>query len=283
MTLRATVLIPAHDEASVITRTLRPLRAAAEAGVLKLVVIANGCADATAKVAASACPSAVVLETAIPGKTQALNLGFGTEAVAGLPVLCLDADLEVSEAGLLALVRAVEQGALAAVGRMTVDATKASPLVRAYQRAWALNPYFAKGKFGGVFALAHPVARQVFPLPAVTGDDEFLRRSLDPARVAFVPECQFVAQSPRTLASLHATRKRALRGARQVQRLGLANPTPSSATQMLRAGLAAPRRLGDLVVFFAVVGMTRLSLALEPKGKPQIWERDLTTREGRAQ
>ena len=43
MSLRATVLVPAHNEASVITRTLTPLRAAAEAGVLRVVVIANGC------------------------------------------------------------------------------------------------------------------------------------------------------------------------------------------------------------------------------------------------
>lgn len=280
MTLRATVLVPAHNEASVIARTLRPLCAAVEAGTLKVVVIANGCTDATAAVAADTCPNAVVLETSIPGKTHAMNLGYASAAVAGLPVLCLDADLEVTAAGLLALVSAIESGASAAVGRMIVDDAKASAVVRAYQRAWAMNPYFSKGKFGGVFALSHDVARSVFPLPSVTGDDEFLRRSIDAARVAYVPSCQFVAQSPRTLSSLFATRKRALRGARQVQRLGLANPTPSSAVQMLRAGFAAPRRLADLAVFFAIVGMTRVALSLEKTGAPKVWERDMTTREG---
>lgn len=277
MTRRATVLVPAHNESSVIARTLRPLCAMIATGQVSLIVIANGCSDDTAQAVAAACPLATVLQSPVASKTQALNLGM-TAADPSLPVLCLDGDLQVSAAGLLALISAIEAGAAAAVGQMRVDASAASSLVQAYQRAWTLNPYFANGKFGGVFALAPEMTRNLFPLPQVTGDDEYLRRSIDPQRVAFVPECQFTAQSPRSLASLLATRRRALRGARQVGRLGLADPATKSAWHMLRASLAAPHRLLDLLVFSAVGLAARLSLAVESPTRPATWERDLTTR-----
>lgn len=273
MSFRATVLIPAHNEAAVIARTLAPL---AGVSALKIVVIANACTDVTAAVAQAACPTALVLETPVAGKTHALNLGYAETA--GLPVICLDADLEVTVDALMALLAAVEAGAGAAVGQMQVDATMASPMVQAFQRAWALNPYFAKGKFGGLFALSAPVARQLFPLPTLTGDDEYIRRSLPAAEVAFVPACVFTAQSPRDLASLVAIRRRALRGARQVAALGLPNPIRSSARAMLVASLPAPRRLMDLAVFVGVSAAARLSLAME-RPKAEVWERDLTTRQ----
>ena len=278
MTLRATVLVPAHNEAAVIARTLAPLCELARQGTIKIIVLANGCTDDTACKARQACPAAEVVEIAAAGKTTALNLGQAL-AVPGAPILCLDADLHLEPAALMALVAAIDAGADAAVGQMTVDFAKASAPVRAFQRAWTRNPYFAKGKFGGVFALSFATARTLFPLPEVTGDDEFLRRSLDPARVAYVPDCRFVAQSPRTLRSLVATRKRALRGARQVAALGLANPTRRSAIAMLRASMGSPGQALDLAVFLAVSSLARLSLALERRNAPSRWERDLTSRQ----
>lgn len=277
MTLRATVLIPAHNESTVIARTLRPMCDLAESGTISLIVIANGCSDDTAAVASAICPAALVLQTQTTGKTNALNLGI-ERAHPGLPVLCVDADLELTAAAALALIAAIEAGALAAVGQMKVDSRLASGVVQAYQRAWARNPYFAKGKFGGVCALAPAVTRNLFPLPHVTGDDEYLRRSIDADHIAFVPECQFTAQSPRTLKSLFATRKRALRGTRQVQRLGLANPTSNTAQTMLKASLSQPRALLDLAVFAAIGLAVRLALSVERHSKSTTWERDLTTR-----
>lgn len=277
MNLRATVLVPAHNEAAVIARTLAPLCPAVDAGVLHVIVIANACQDNTADAARKACPRAVVVETPVAGKTHALNLGQSA-AAANLPILCLDADLVVTEAAVLALILGLETGTKAAVGLMQVDASKASPMVQAFQRAWALNPYFANGKFGGIFGLSPEAVAQVFPLPDLTGDDEFIRRSFAPEDVAFVPTCTFVAQSPRTLSSLIATRRRALRGARQVQRLGLNNPSRSSALTMLRASLRSPQQLADLAVFFVVAAAARFTLAIEGKSRVAVWERDLTTR-----
>ena len=211
MTPLATILIPAWNEASVIGRTLAGLTAGLPRGSLRIIVIANACTDDTAKAARRAFPAALVLETPIPGKCHALNLGL-TRAEPGRPVVCLDADLDVTAADVLTLIEPLGLGHAAACGRMVVDASDASALVRAWVRAWKLNPYFARGKFGGLFALSPEGVDRVFPLPNVTGDDEWVRRAFTPGEVAFVPACRFFARAPRTLAALIQTRRRSLRG-----------------------------------------------------------------------
>ena len=47
----ASVVIPAHDEAQVIGRTLRGVLDRTAAGRLEVVVVCNGCTDDTAEVA----------------------------------------------------------------------------------------------------------------------------------------------------------------------------------------------------------------------------------------
>jgi glycosyltransferase involved in cell wall biosynthesis len=279
--LRATVLIPAHNEAAVIARTLAPLQALVQEGTIALIIVANACSDETASVAAQTCPKARIVITPIGGKTHAMNLGLA-DARADLPLVCLDADLILSANAVLALVSAIEAGALAAIGQMHVDSIAASPAVRAYQRAWAHNPYFTQGKFGGVYALAPQAVASLFPLPQVLGDDEFLRRSIAPQHVAFVPACQFTAQSPRSIASLFATRKRALRGARQLASMGLTAPKANVVAHMARASMTRPQALIDLAVFVAIGLALRVALALEPAAHAHKWERDLTTRKAGA-
>jgi hypothetical protein len=217
-----------------------------------------------------------VLETAVPGKCHALNLGLA-HAVPNQPVICLDADLDVTAVELLALIEPLLEGrALAACGRMDVDASAASTTVRAWMRAWKLNPYFARGKFGGLFALTWEAVDRVFPLPALTADDEWIRRAFAPNEIAFVPTCGFVARAPRTLASLIQTRRRALRGARAVSALGRTAPSGEGARKMLRSAMTKPARWVDLAVFLGVMAWVRLLLATERK--TTRWERDNTTR-----
>ncbi|MGP1358349.1 glycosyltransferase [Roseicyclus sp.] len=277
MTL-ATILIPAHDEAAVIGRTLWYLSRGLPLGQVRVVVIANGCSDATAARARAALPQALVIETERAGKCHALNLGHAA-ADPGAPVICLDADLDVTAESLLALLEPVaEGGAMAACGQMDVATADASPAVRTFYVGWRANPYFARGKFGGLFALSPEGAARVFPLPEVTADDEFIRRSFAPGEVAFVPGCRFTARAPLTMASLLRVRRRSLRGARQIARMGKASPERGSARAMLRRALAAPADALPIAFFLLVTLWVRLSLAVDRGAGAARWERDLTTR-----
>lgn len=269
----ATVLVPAWNEAAVIGRTLAGLAPAGDR--LHVVVIANACTDGTAEAARRVAPGATVLETPVPGKCAALNLGL-CHAAPDRPVVVLDADLAVTADAVLALVEPLAAGrALAACGDMEVSAQGAPSAVRAWVRAWALNPYFARGKFGGLFALSPQGVARVFPLPPITADDEYIRRSFAPVEVARVPGCRFVAEAPRTLGALVRVRKRVLRGNRA---LSAGRPKGEGGRALLRAALRHPARWPDLVVFVLVALWVRLSLALDGTKDAPRWARDDTTR-----
>jgi glycosyltransferase involved in cell wall biosynthesis len=275
---RATILIPAHDEAAVIGRTLWYLSRGLPLDGFRVVVIANGCTDATAARARAALPQAHVIETPRAGKCHALNLGYAV-ADPDAPVICLDADLDVTAEALTALLAPLGQpGVLAACGKMDVSTTDVSRAVRTFYEGWRANPYFARGKFGGLFALSAAGAARVFPLPDVTADDEYVRRSFTPGEIAFVPACRFVARSPRTMASLLRVRRRSLRGARAVSRMGMASPERGSARAMLRRAATSPADTLPIAFFLLVTLWVRLSLIFERDTSAARWERDLTSR-----
>lgn len=277
MTL-ATILIPAHNEAAVIGRTLWYLSRGLPLDGFRVVVIANGCTDATAARARAALPQAHVIETARAGKCHALNLGHEA-ASPGAPIICLDADLDVTAEALIALIAPIREGrALAACGKMDVATAEVSGAVRTFYEGWRANPYFARGKFGGLFALSAAGAARVFPLPEVTADDEFIRRSFAAQDIAFVPGCRFVARAPRTMASLLRVRRRSLRGAREVSRLGKASPERGSARAMLRHAVTSPGDTVSIAFFLLVTLLVRLSLVFERDRSAARWERDLTSR-----
>lgn len=275
---RTTILIPAHNEAAVIGRTLWYLTRGLPLEQVRIIVIANGCTDSTAARARAALPSADVIETDRPGKCHALNLGYSA-ADPDAPIVCMDADLDVTAEAIQALLGGLcGAGHLAACGQMDVATTQAAPSVRLFYKGWRSNPYFNRGKFGGLFALSPLGAAKVFPLPEITADDEFVRRSFAPSETAFVPACRFVARAPATLASLVRVRRRSLRGAREVARMGKRSPERRSATAMLLRAVSSPSDALPIGFFILVMLLVRLRLAVERTGTAPRWERDMTTR-----
>lgn len=275
---RATILIPACNEAAVIGRTLLHLSRGASCKAFRVVVIANGCSDTTAQVVKSVLPQAVVLQTQTTGKCNALNLGI-REAEADKPILCLDADVDVTPHALHALIDAVSTGTVhAACGQMDVDLETASPWVRSYYTGWQTNPYFDHGKFGGLFALSPHGAAQVFPLPDVTADDELIRRSFKSSDTAYVSACRFTVRAPRTLDSLLRVRRRSLRGAREVSALGFSSPERGSVGVVLRRAARRPSLVFPVLVYTAMNTWLRLSNTWHSRPHNASWDRDLTTR-----
>jgi glycosyltransferase involved in cell wall biosynthesis len=275
---RATILIPAHNEAAVIGRTLLHLSRGLEPDEFRIVVIANACSDSTSAKVRAVLPSAMVIETSRAGKCNALNLGY-REAEKDKPIICLDADLDVTAESVRALIAPLDDGsAEAACGKMDVRTNEAPPLVRAYYKGWRTNPYFDRGKFGGVFALSPAAVSRVFPLPELIADDEFVRRSISQSATAFVPDCHFTARAPATVASLIAVRRRCLRGAREITAIGLQNPEQGSLRKVLSRFLRRPSAAFPIIVYCVLNAWVHLTLKYGPQRIHDRWERDLTTR-----
>jgi glycosyltransferase involved in cell wall biosynthesis len=165
------VVIAAHNEAAVVGRCLDSLLADAAPGEFDVTVAANGCTDATARVAADR--GVRVVELAEPGKPGALNAG---DAVAvGFPRVYLDADIVLATAGLRALAAATGGSCLAATARRELDLTGRPVLVRAYFAVNRWLPAFRTGLFGrGVIVLAEAGRARFEQFPDLVSDDLFL-------------------------------------------------------------------------------------------------------------
>jgi glycosyltransferase involved in cell wall biosynthesis len=180
------VIVPASNEAGYIGDCLTALFASGDLGA-EVIVVANGCRDATAEVArgfAGAAAAAgwgfAVLDLAEGGKPNALNAG--DRVARGALRAYLDADVVVSP-GLMAEVIA----ALAVEAPRYVAGTPRIPrarsaVTRAYARFWQTLP-FAQSKAGGygLFAVNAAGRARWGEFPRIISDDTFVR-------LQFLPE-----------------------------------------------------------------------------------------------
>lgn len=124
--LRASVIIPAVNEAEGIASTVHAVRAALESlaadGGLEVIVVDDGSSDATADAALAAGADQVVVLPVNRGKGAAVRAGVA--AARGRTVAFTDADLSYSPDQLMSVIAPVEAGWDVAVGsRRHPDAT----------------------------------------------------------------------------------------------------------------------------------------------------------------
>ena len=273
------VIVPAHDEQAVIDRCLDALLAEAAPGEIEVVVVCNGCTDATAERARDHA-GVRVLELAEPGKIGALNAGDA--AAARFPRIYLDADAVLTTAAARSLARALERGpALAAAPRVRLVTDGVSPLVAWHYRAWAALPVTRAGYVGsGVYALSRVGHARVAPFPDVVADDDYVRRSFAPHERA-TSEGTYEVRPPRTVRGYV---RRALRG--RAGNVALAasgiplvpQPTASGARALLPM-LRDPRMWAPVAAFTALTTLVRVRLALAG-GSVAGWNHDLSSRAG---
>ena len=172
----ASVVIPAHNEESVIGRCLAGLLQDALPGELEIIVVANGCQDGTAKIARGFGDSVQVLETAVASKITALNLGDRTASC--YPRVYLDADVSISIHAIRELCELLDSPSiLAASPRIAWDLSNSNFWVRCFYRIWRHQPYFENGRLGsGVYALNEKdmddlgVFRMLLPMTSMFAD-----------------------------------------------------------------------------------------------------------------
>jgi glycosyltransferase involved in cell wall biosynthesis len=173
------IVIAAHNEAAVIGRCLDALLADATPGEFDVIVVANGCTDDTAGVAAARA-GVQVLDLPDAGKVPALNAGDA--AAAGYPRIYLDADIVIPAAGVRALRDALASpGAtgtthvLAVTARRELDVSRSPLLVRSYFAINSRLPVFQNALIGrGVIAMSAEGRERFDRFPDVVADDLFL-------------------------------------------------------------------------------------------------------------
>lgn len=278
---RLSVILPAHDEAAVIERVLRGLLAGAD-GRLEVIVVANGCRDATAALARAVDPAIQVIEIAEASKTAALNAG--DDATALFPRVYVDADVEVDATTLLALAAVLDaELALVASPRLELDLREVNRWVRAYYDVWQLSAFRQSGHIGsGIYALSEYGRERFGRFPPLIGDDRFVQGLFASSERATLLNHAFTVHPPRTLRALIARGGRIAAGNQQLRDAGLAGSAPgttTSFTQLLSRVARRPELWGAFAVYCFVQLRTRRSAARRLATESTIrWTRDETSR-----
>ncbi len=188
------VIIPANNEEGLIGACLSALLASDLAPVdVEIIVVANGCTDATVATAREYAPKAhgrdwglTVLDLPEGGKPAALNAA--DRVARGRFRAYLDADVTVSPAliGQLCAILDREEPIYAS-GTLNITAPE-NAVSRAYARLWAKVPFMARGVPGcGLFAVNGPGRARWDGFPAIISDDTFVRLHFTPDERHAVP------------------------------------------------------------------------------------------------
>lgn len=276
----ASVVIPAHNEASGIAATLERLHEGLDHELLDVVVVCNGCTDDTAHVVRSRFPGVRVVTIPQPSKADAVLVGNAATEV--FPRIHLDADVRLSGTAVRALVAALaEPGVLAAGPERVLDRSRSSPLVRWYYDVWEQLPGVQRGLFGrGVFALSEAGQRRVSALPRMMSDDLAVSDAFAPDERRIVAGAESHVVAPGTVADLLRRRTRVATGNAQADSVNRrTSPDATNLRGLCRLAASRPRVAVRLPVFLGVAVASRLRARRAVRaGDFTTWLRDESSR-----
>ncbi len=273
----ASIIVPAHNEAAVIERTLRSITPDGWPSEYEIIVACNGCTDDTAA-RARAFEGVKVLETDVGSKVVALNMG--DSAASQYPRIYLDADIETDIESIRNVIRVLEAGeADVAAPAAVLETSDCSFLARRYFDVWSRTDYF-KNSIGSGFVGMSKAGRERFQeWPNIIPDDEYARLVVPRERRRIVREGRFTIRPPTQLRSLVNTRTRHVMGNYQLKAL---YPdlwaTKEPASSVVTASLKHPESLPWLGLYLGVGLVSRWRARARIRAGELGWYTDKTAR-----
>ncbi len=220
---KVSVIIPCHNEASVIERCLRALYEPGYQNHLDVIVVCNGCTDDTEgivrRLQAVHGESLKLLSTSTASKTAALNIGDDNASY--FPRFYVDADVQLSGEHIIGLASKLESSnGLAGAPRLKVELSGCTWVVRQFYRIWLGLPYVNNSLIGcGVYALTELGRARFQRFPELIADDCFVRMQFLPEE-RVVDECShFTIFPPRNTVDLVKISVRRLAGHEQLRQM----------------------------------------------------------------
>jgi Glycosyl transferase family 2 len=274
------VVIPAHNEATVMVRCLDALFAGFRPGELDVVVACNGCTDGTADIVRSSGHPVRVVEIGTASKPAGLRAA--EEVIAAFPRLYLDADVILPAASARRVLERLHAGpALAARPPIKYDTECCAPVIRSYFRARAEVPGVMGSLWGaGVYGLSQAGRARFGRYPDVIAEDLFVDQHFARWEVEIVSCPPVIVSVPRRTADLLRILRRTYQGnsenrANSGLRARPPGTTPSTVRDVARLALAGPGRAADAITYAALATFARLTVAV---ATPTQWERDNSSR-----
>ena len=276
MSVACSILIPAHNEVGYIEPCLEALLASTPvAAAVEVIVMANGCTDATVEVAqgyavrfADKGWPLTVLDLAQGGKMGALNAGDAVAAHGAR--IYVDADVIVSPPLIAQLADVLDADGPRYASGGPVVVAQGSAFTQAYSRFWESLPFCTNGVPGfGVFAVNAAGRKRWDAFPDIISDDTFVRLSFAPDERLRV-SATYCWPMIEGLGQLIKVRRRQDIGVAEVRALYPAlwsnhDPAPADAPPIWRRALRDP--LG-----FAAFAVVALAVRM-PHAKQERWVR----------
>jgi len=196
------IIIPAHNEETVIQRSLEQLLPGINSGEFEVIVVCNGCHDHTAELVRSLHESIHAIEVERPSKANALNVG--DSVASSFPRIYLDADVLLSADSVRAIIRDLKQGDKMVVSPVPhTDLSLSSWAVRAYYDAWMSLPYVKFGMIGaGVYAVSETGRKRFNEFPDIIADDGYIRLLFSSQERGVVTDAISTIIAPKDIRSL---------------------------------------------------------------------------------
>ena len=268
-----TIVIPAHNEAAVLARTLSSLGALVETTRIDIIVVCNGCTDHSAAIARNF-PGVTVIDMPQASKTAALNVG--DENASSWPRLYLDADIEIAPDAVVALFDELgKPGVAAARPKFVYDTRGATAPVQAYYRARSRIPAAPLRLWGaGGYAVNEAGHRRFSSFPAVTADDSWIDTQFLDHEKRIVDTTPMRVRTPLDTRGLLAVLTRQRRG--QVE-LGVPS-TPTRRGRSLLASVRGFRSAVDMFWYVVLTAIARRRSRTALRTRSRVWERDASSR-----
>ncbi len=265
------VIIPAHNEATILPRLLSSLAGGGTPPKVEVLVVANGCLDDTASVARSF-RTVKVVEISEASKKAALAEGNRIAAFEARAYV--DADVVISQRDLLELFKTVRDGAwLAAAPERALVKNGVSRIVQWYYDVWERLPQVRTGLFGrGVIVISAAGHARISLLPQVMSDDLLLSEEFTEDERIVVKGTQVSIWLPRSVADLLRRRIRVSTGNAEMDELDLRKrESRTSMHSVLGVLRESPGILPKIVIFLGIAFIARLG------ARRRVNQRDFTT------
>lgn len=277
----ASIVIPAHNEQLGLARLLPQLLGEAMPGEFHVIVVCNGCTDASASTAAGFGPAVDVIERDEASKAAALVAG--AQRVSTFPIIYIDADVVIDTASIRALISALEtQKYLAAGPERHLDRSGVSFPAGWYYDVWELLPNVRSGLFGrGVIALSAAGYNRIDVLPRYLSDDLAFSEAFSAQERTIVADARVTVWPARTWRALLRRRTRVATGVRELQH---DNALSSSAETKLSDVFAIVRERPTFALksaLFLATAVAARFAARRSRHNGVSWQRDETSRVAR--
>ncbi len=275
------IILPAHNESGVIAETLESLLRQVEE-CDEIIVVSNGCKDETETIARSFEPRITVINTPIPSKVNALNLG--DQCARTYPRIYMDADIRLADGALGMIKKSLAGGNYLAVSPdPLMDLGGSSWAVKAYYDIWLALPFCQRGMIGaGIYALSEEGRKRFDHFPDVIADDGFVRALFKECERGKVIGAKSIVRAPATLYWLMKIKVRSRMGQMQFANMypELIKNEHKNHSGGILSTLINPFNWPKLIVYLYISVMSRI---LARRRLVNIaayqWEKDISSRQ----